>query len=352
VACAVAAVVFAAVGFCGGRLTASEEVPTSIVQPMVERVPPSSHVPFRPSGSRSREATGPESPAPIASQAATLSGDEAGEAGEAAAEPLDLEPLLSAARALRDAVDDHEVAEVARQAADELFLRLAGDPGALAQAIERFQGLSDEHELGMLAAVLGRLADPEVEQAALSMAERGSAAQRAAALDVLDNLDVPSARGAALAALARETDALVRRAAVRAVPPPAGTTLEQAREVRDALGRVLSRDPDAEARRQASIALASYATGAEELRPVLGALRRDADANVRAGAAFALEAAGRRDPVVLASLEQALREGEDPLVRENAWQALRALSPLPPSAHAAYVAFAAEREARQEALAE
>ena len=89
-----------------------------------------------------------------------------------------------------------------------------------------------------------------------------------------------------------------------------------------------------------SIVLASYSRNAAELEPVLEALENDADSNVRAGAAFALEVSGVRDATVLNALVAVLdREREDPLVRDNAWNALGRLAPLPEEALRAYASY-------------
>ena len=86
------------------------------------------------------------------------------------------------------------------------------------------------------------------------------------------------------------------------------------------------------------------------MAPVLTALAGDPEPSVRAGAAFAVEMAGRRSPAILDALAATLASpGEDPLVQENAWRALGALSPLPEAAHRAYVAYAEARIARMEA---
>jgi hypothetical protein len=261
---------------------------------------------------------------------------------------IDFGPALAAAREAADMPDDEAAAHEARAAAEDLHLQLAADPTALAQALERFRRSSVEAELGFLAAILGQIADPEVEAFAVGVASGdASTARRAAALEILDAFDTPLATPVALAVLAAETDLTVRRAALHAIPDPTGLSLTEAAAVARGVSAVVASDPDPEARRRAVILAGRYGS---DMGPVLTALARDPEPSVRAGAAFALEVAGRRSPAVFDALIATLAsQGEDPLVQENAWRALGALSPLPEGAHRAYGVYAEARVARMEA---
>jgi hypothetical protein len=254
---------------------------------------------------------------------------------------------LEAARASQAMPDDHHVAEAVLTATGELEQLLASDPGALARALERLRALTDPSDLETLAAVLGRIADPAVEETALDIARRDvSPTRRMAALDVLDALDTPDARGVALDVLAREQHVDLRRTALRALPDPAGASVEDAGAVVTTLARIVAQDQDVELRRRAAVDLGAWHRSPAELLPLLEALARDPSPEVRSGAAFGLEAARSRAPEVVAALVAALgRPDEDPLVRENAWRALSALGPLPPEARSAWQAYKAEREA-------
>lgn len=257
--------------------------------------------------------------------------------------------LLDAAQAsLRAPTDDH-ACEAAEKAAAELELALGADPAALARAIEAFRGLRDVADLEALAAVLGRFADPEVEQAALEVAARDvSPARRAAAFDVLDAIDTGAARDLALQALASERDVDVRRAALRALPEPAGSSLEDAAAVVTTLAR-LTQDPDPEVRRRAAVSLGTWHRTDAELAPIVAMLSRDPSPEARTGAAFGLELARRRTPETLGALVASLtRPDEDPAVRDCCWRALSALSPLPADAHAAWEQYRREAEVLSE----
>ncbi|MGE0712213.1 MAG: HEAT repeat domain-containing protein [Planctomycetota bacterium] len=266
-------------------------------------------------------------------------------------DPVDFSKAFQAAHAAHDAPADEALAEQLAAAANELAERLLSDPAALSAALQRFPTLRDPAELETLATVLGRVRDPEVEDLALRLAKDPDLpARRAAAFDVLDAFDTPKARRVALEALGSERDAAVRRAALRAVPEPQGASQRQAGEVAATLLQLLEADPDPELRRRAAVMLGTWYRDPADLRPLLTHLGGDADINVRAGCAFALELTRRRDPEVLEALVRAMSDArEDPLVRDNAWKALAALSPLPDVAHAAYEAYRAERDAAGEA---
>ncbi len=279
-------------------------------------------------------------------------GDLSGEVVDAApGTPLDLGPLLAAGRAAR-ATENEESLHAADLAAAALAARLMADPAALAEALEAFGRLEDRFELLDLAAVLARVADPEVEAAALAMAAADpSPARRAAAFDILDALDSPETRAIAVETLGREADVDVRRAALRAMPEPDGTDWSEAGEVSTALAGVLRSDQDEESARRAAVLIGRWRRDAADLDPVIGALASDPRPGVRAGAAFALEVAGDRSRRVVDRLVASLAsDDEDPLVRENAWRALGALSPLPDEARRAWRDYADGRESEGEAL--
>ena len=265
--------------------------------------------------------------------------------------PVDFQRVFDAAKKAFEAPDDHHTNEAALAAAGELELRLLTDPVALDAALERFPQLVDQAELEILAAVLGRVRDPEVEDLALRLAQdRTNPLRSAAALDILDSLDTPKAREVALNVLQQAVDVNVRRAALRAVPEPQGASQDEARGVVQSLIDILANDPDSELRRRAAVMLGTWHRSQADLQPVINHLISDPSVDVRAGAAFGLELSRSRDPAVIDALTRTLvNTGEDPLVRENAWKALGAISPLPPAAHQAYRTYAEEREALGEA---
>jgi HEAT repeat protein len=223
--------------------------------------------------------------------------------------------------------------------------RLERDPDALSEALQRFARAEGE-QVWTLAATLAQVRDPQVEALALRMAsEDWEPSRRAAALGVLDALDSPRAVPVALRVLAEDPQPMVRRAALHALPDADGTSQDQAREVLAALGPLLRGDPDPEARRRALIAYAVWHTTTEELAPVLTALRDDPDPAMRAGAAFALQRAGRRSPQIQAALAAACADASQPrLVRENAWHALSAQGPLAGEAALIHTDYARARE--------
>ena len=277
-------------------------------------------------------------------------GAEVGAPGERAPEPaVDLDASLALARAAAQEPADEQLCDQAQDAAEALERAILLDPAARAGALGRLRAASDPAELELLAAVLGRVKDLAVEEVALELIRAASPAQQAAGYDMLDALDLPSARLASLEGLARAREPAVRRAALSALPAPVGASLDDAREVVGALAGLVRADPDPELRRRAAVELGRWHRGPEDLGPVLAALERDPDPNVRAGAAFGLELAARRDPAVVEALVRAVRRpDEDPLVRENAWKALGALGPLAPEVQAEWRRFEAELGARGE----
>ena len=272
-------------------------------------------------------------------------------AAGASRDQLKLAKAVAAAKeALREPTD-HHIQEAAHAAAGELEMQLLSDPNALSTALRRFPSLRDPLELELLAAALGRVRDPEVEELALRMAQDNRHPPRqAAALDMLDALDTPKAREVALDVLGRERDPGVRRAALHAVPDPEGASVDDAERVIGSLTQLLESDPDPEARRRAALKLCSWHRTLGELRPVLDHLARDPDVNVRGGCAHGLGVARNRAPEVVNALVQAMTNtGEDLLVRENSYHSLSALSPLPQAAHEAHADFKRELDAIGEA---
>lgn len=259
-------------------------------------------------------------------------------------------PLNEALRAAREAEhspDSEEAQSGAREAAVGLYYKLTTDQTALAGAIQRMPNLTDRGEIGMMAAVLGRIRDPEVESLAIEMTKSPSALVREGAFDILDGLDSPGARAVALRALANETEPGIRRAAVRAIPDSSGASIEEAGETVRQLGEVLSRDQDPETRRLAAISLASWHRDLSEFMPVLKAMRRDTSATVRAGCAFACEIAGRKESQIVAALVQVLElKEEDSVVRDNAYRALKVMGPMSPASSAVFKNYEREMDER------
>lgn len=270
------------------------------------------------------------------------------------AKPVDFNKAFAAVQNANDLPDSHEAAAVARQAAGELEQRLLNDPEALKAAIARFPTLEKTHELELLAVVLGRVRDPEVEELGLRHAsDSTNPARQAAAFDLLDALDTPKAKDVALSALQRERDTTVRRAALRAVPPASGASEQEADDVVRTLTQILDTDPDRELRRRAAVMLGTWHRTLAELNPVMQHLVSDQNVNVRAGCAFGLELSKRRDSTVINVLVGVLNtQDEDPLVRTNAARALEALSPLPAEAHRIYQEYKSQQDALGEATGE
>lgn len=256
-----------------------------------------------------------------------------------------LDIATTSERNRREKGDDEELDTDAYAA---LEVALATDPRALAAAVDRFRTSRDADELALLAGLLGNLADPIVERAALEVATADpDPTRRVMAFTVLDALDLPAARTAALSALDRESDASVRQAALHALPPPKGSSLAEGTEVVLRLMQVLRTDAVPETRRRAARELGDWSHTPEALAALADAMRRDASPDVRAGAAFGLELArAASTPHVRAALVATLEDaGEDTLVRENAWNALGAAGPLPPAEHAAWSTYRDLRDA-------
>ena len=106
---------------------------------------------------------------------------------------------------------------------------------------------------------------------------------------------------------------------------------------------------DPESRRRAAIQIGLWHREPADLSIVLSALRSDRDVNVRAGCAYALELAMRRDAAVVNALASVLGdEREDMLVRDNAWHAISALGPLPENLRELWQSWKDQRDARSE----
>jgi hypothetical protein len=252
--------------------------------------------------------------------------------------PLALDAALAAIAAEDDSGGDRGTAFA------DTIARLREDPAALAQAIARFRSETDPARLSALALVLGLVRDPAVEAIAMDLARAGDREHRLAALEILDAFETLAAIPVASEILAREDDPALLRAALHALPEPAGVAADVAAVVDRELVRLARDAADPETRRRAVERLGAWAFSPEDEVAIVDALGRDPDPGVRAAAAFAL--GGRRGgPAVVRALAEALaRRDEDRDVRENAWQALRRAGPLPPEARAAYEAYAAERE--------
>lgn len=258
-----------------------------------------------------------------------------------------LNDALKAAREAENSPDSEEAQSGAREAARGLYFKLSTDPTALAGALQRLPNLTDRGEIGMMAAVLAQIRDPEVENLAIAMTKSPSALVREGAFDILDGLDAPGARGVALKALSTETEPEIRRAAVRAIPDSSGASVKDATETVRQLAEVLSRDQDPETRRLAAISLASWHRDLSEFAPVLNALRRDSSPRVRAGCAFACEIAGRKESQIAEVLVQVLQlKEEDSVVRDNAYRALRVMGPLSAAASEIFKNYEKEMDER------
>lgn len=248
-----------------------------------------------------------------------------------------------------DAAMETEEEDEGGLALEEALLR---DPGLLPAAVERFRRVTDPGQLAILAVTLARFRDPEVESLALELCARAPEAdRRAAAFEILDGLELPSALPAVLEALERERDPIVRRAALFALPPMAGASSGDAAQVVERLGHVLAGDPDAESRRRAALGLGDWSRAPGAVAALVEGLRGDRSVDVRAGCAFALEQARPSDLASRGALLAALEDPrEDPLVRENAWRALGASAPLEPREHAAWAAFREQRAGAEDPL--
>jgi hypothetical protein len=243
--------------------------------------------------------------------------------------------------------DDAGAVQTAQAATLVLGALLQRERPLLKEALSRFSTLTDPDELVVLSSLLGRVADPEVEELALRMArEGGGAHQRAAALRVLGGLDTHSAQGAALRALEREVEPFVRRVALDALPPVRGSSAADADAVVGALLRALEGDEDPQARQRAALRLAEWHRTPADLGPVLEHLSGDTAPEVRAACAISLGVARLRTASVQRALARVLRDAREASeVRRAAWGALGTLSPLPADVLQAYQDFSLAQEA-------
>jgi hypothetical protein len=264
------------------------------------------------------------------------------ESDEPVPELLKLSALLKK-EAGPDAEVEHDRDEELALATQALEERVKADPRALNQVLREFMKLESKAELEALAAILGRVRDADVETMAIETASSDASTQRRlAALQVLDGLDLPSARPVAIAVLERESDPELRRAAVFAIPEPTGSSRRDAEGVVSNMTRIISQDQDAELRRRAVIQMGSWWRDRSDLSSVVQALQRDASPDVRAAAAFSLEMAGHRDAEIIDALCQRMSDSrEDSIVREMAWRALGRMGPLAENAATQYASFAA-----------
>ena len=333
--------------FLLGRLSAEPALPAPAEATGLERAQSAAAIVARPSPQsvEGLHEHPPEASASERAQAPVLVGPGLG-AGPLTALPALEQGLASARRAAR-APSERHLSEAVAAAAGVLEQSLARDPRALELALRRFARLRQRGELEFLSAVLGRIHDPQVEALALNMARAGDPEQRVAAFDLLDALEVPGAREQVLEALAGSEAPRLRRAALRALPPPRGASRGAGLQVKARLSAILRADPDPALRRQAALDLARWSP--RDLAPVLQALAEDPAASVRAGCAFALEVAHNPSPRVLAALGKAMRPGEAALVRENAYKALGSMGPLPDALRALYLRVRVEQEAAGEA---
>jgi len=225
---------------------------------------------------------------------------------------------------------------------------LLRDKRAMEAALARFRGEADAAKLEALAFLLAQARTPDVEALAAELSLRGDRAHRLAALGLLDQFETPASLGPVAETLRSERDPALVAAAVYALPEPRGASAQEAASVVEGLRRALA-STDAEARRRAAIALASWLPPSEA-EPLLGAtLERDPEAIVRAVAAFGLEVIRPRLEVTVLLLAQVTaRRTEERPVRENAWRALGSVGPLPAELAAVYRAFEEEMEARED----
>jgi hypothetical protein len=221
---------------------------------------------------------------------------------------------------------------------------LLRDPGLLDEALARLQTERDPQKLAALAALLGQVHHPAVDALAVQLAQGADPQLRAAALDILDAFETPAAVAPAVAILAHERSPDLVARAIHALPEPCGFGAAEAAPVAAELRRQATGAEDAEVRRRAALAYAHWG-GADAEEVLILSLRGDPSPDVRAAAAFGLEARRARSAEAIGALVAAMqRQGEARIVRDNAYQALSRVGPLPPAAAAAYRAYEIERE--------
>jgi len=304
------------------------------------------------SRSRTLVAGSPQSPSPTQARAKRqASPDGSGREIAAAARSCkrELDRALGLVQRELEAPADAEAKEASKVASAQMFRLLSNDPHALQQAIERMARLQDKEKTEWLAAILGRIRDPQVESLGVRLIRAHAPVQRAAGWEILDAIDSRWTLELVLQQ-GSEPSQEVRRAAVSALPESAGFGHDTANRVIPFLSRTLRSDADPETRRRAVLRLATWYRSAADLEEIIVALRENRDHRVRAGAAFALELASARIPRAIDALSKALRTHlEAPSVREAAWHALGSLGPLPEPARSRYASYGEIRDRAREA---
>lgn len=253
-------------------------------------------------------------------------------AGDDTVEVISLAQLLEQV----EAGEDHRDLNVA-------VGQLLADGRLLGQVLAELTTTSDAARLQVMAVLLARAHTLRTETVVLQLALTGDMARRMAALDILDAWDTPAALGVVQEIFANDQAPELLSRALYALPPGSGMNETQAAAVRSHLGRLAASGTDMEVRRRALLALGSWG-GAEAERILVDALGAR-DAQERAAAAFALEQRRTRSPAAIAELTRLVaNRDEDKTVRENAFQALARLGPLPAGAAAAYQDYLLERE--------
>jgi HEAT repeat protein len=220
---------------------------------------------------------------------------------------------------------------------------LERDPGLMAEAVARFRTERDPEQLAILATLLGRVHTPEVESLAIDLAQGADPIMKAAALDILDAFQTPLAIPAVLPILQSDRDPAMLGRAIYALPEPRGISASEAAPIEQELIR-LTGNEDVDVRVRALITYGHWG-GTEADGVLINALQNDPTPDGRAAAAFAMERRASRDPAAIQALGRTLaNHDEAALVRENAYQALGRLGPLPPEVKGAYDAYRIERE--------
>lgn len=223
------------------------------------------------------------------------------------------------------------------------------DEKAVAAALTRFKESADPEELGQLAAMLGASGGKPAARVALDVLAAGGVsptdmARRASAFTLLASQEDGAARVPALDVLARESDPSLRLAALSALGSSRSASPEEASSIAARLAELAERDQDPEARRRAIRALVRWRSSDADIAPILRALEKDPDENVRGACCYALEDERVRSPAAIEALTRTVRNATAPYsVRELAAEALGRLGPLDPTARQALAQF--EREA-------
>lgn len=231
----------------------------------------------------------------------------------------------------------------------KLLDQLQNDPQALQWALRELEQQAGSERAAELAAVLGMIADADIEARALAMARNGNLDQKLLGLELLDRLNIenPDTRQGVVDILRSEQRSEILAAALYALHP-AVVAPAQASEVRAAL-RPLAGHAEVELRRRGLVALARWSSSSADLEPVVAGLA-DSSVDVRAGAAFALGQAPVKDGAARAALSATLADpDEDWVVRELAWHSLSSF-PQDAASHQAWAAFAELRAGLGEAV--